>query len=285
MSQAQKEDKEVTGEINQEVPTISTLLKRKKITDVSSQIQKTKTTTNINTISIKSAIPNHTKSNIVPIDAPKNETVQIDVSQLNKANSGIKQKTITNIPVMTNDNLSLEIASQKQNYNRNTQGVPVFTKTLELEKFDLKQLSKNVKAKKSLALRKLDCLGYFHTLFDEIAYFESPAPGQMNGRLGFGNFQLITDIRSKQINAQSTPSIYDQVGSNQSDVYANEKLNSTDLNALKEIGFTAQQSIGVFPVHYEKQVIGVWICTSSKNVELEKKDLSTLSKLFSDLVL
>lgn len=289
MGNALKDENEKTGEINQEIPTVSTLLKRKKITDTTSLIKKTGET-KLNTISIKTPIPNHTKSNVIPIKDPEvpvptTETMQLDMSQLNKASSGLKQKTITNIPVITPESIAVELESQKINYNRQTQGVPVFNKTLELEKLDIKSFSKNVKASKSLALRKLDCLGYLHTKFSEIAYFETFIPGQLTGKVGFGNSKLVTGIKTNQMNAQNYPGIFTLLSKNESKVQNSTEFNQSDITEIQQIGFKSTKNLGIFPVSYEDQIIGVWVCTSDNDVKIDEKELKTVSKVFSDLVL
>ncbi|MBI3541912.1 MAG: hypothetical protein HY075_01370 [Deltaproteobacteria bacterium] len=163
---------------------------------------------------------------------------------------------------------------------------PVFSKTLVLEKLDLKAFQKAVgRHKKSTNMKKLDCLGYFSTRFSEIAYFEVNEAGSLAGVLGFGNLQLVMQIRDKAITAEALPSVYEAVTQGEIFLGPLESLRPEDQAGVAALGFTQTAFLGAFPVMYKKNLTGLWVCAGEAAQDVAPKEIEALKKFFSNLAI
>jgi hypothetical protein len=162
---------------------------------------------------------------------------------------------------------------------------PVFRGTLMLEKLELKAFQKMLgKHKKNANLKKLDCLGYFSTRFAEIAYFEVTQPGSLQGVLGFGNPRLVGDIRGAAATPQLLPSLFEVLAQGEIFVGAVESLREEDRAGLLALGFSVADIVGAFPMTQKKAVTGLWLCTAPSLGEIPPKEITAIKKTFTGLV-
>lgn len=161
---------------------------------------------------------------------------------------------------------------------------PAFNGTLILERLDLKAFQKMLKKhKKSPDMKKLDCLGYFSGGFAEIAYFEVTQPGSLAGVLGFGNPQLVSAIRGRVITAQLLPTIFEVLSIGEVFVGPSEGLRPEDLAGFVEMGFQATGFVGAFPMMRKKAVAGLWLCAGPVAQEIPPDEIKALGKILTGL--
>ncbi len=264
----------------QEVPTITSLLQRKKIP--------------VGT----STMSNSPVSDPAPVSmppTPKNDSTQLIASQTSEQNTGQtsvvtsrRRRGLQVIPggssTGTQTNPSTNSGSSKSTTPPPFMA-PVVVEALDLKSFD-KKLSKH---KKLPNLKKLDCLGYFSTRFKEITYFENPNPQSddvvnlLKGVLGFGSTGLVLNAKNQKIEMQFIPGVFEILGAKESFVGNVENLKAKDKAALMTLGFMQTSFVGIFTVVYKKKIQGVWIATSSKPVEMDAKELKKLKKILNDL--
>jgi hypothetical protein len=162
---------------------------------------------------------------------------------------------------------------------------PVFSGTLFVEKLDLKMFQKQLKAhKKSANMKKLDCISFFASIFSEVTFFQVNQPGSLSGVLGYGNSQLVTGTKQQTITPQTLPSIFEVLAQSEIFVGPIEGLRADDQAGFTSLGFSGPMFVGAFPMIYKKSVTGLWLCAAPNAVELSAKDIKTLKKIFSDLL-
>ncbi|MBI3557327.1 MAG: hypothetical protein HY074_13770 [Deltaproteobacteria bacterium] len=167
-----------------------------------------------------------------------------------------------------------------------TNGPPLFSKTLILEKLDFKGFQKAIgKHKKSTNFKKLDCLGYLGSRFTEITYFEVSEAGALQGVLGFGSQQLVVQTKSKTVTAEVLPGIFEAISQGEIFVGPAEMLRPEDQSGFATLGFAQTVFIGAFPMMYKKAVTGVWICASPVAQDIPQKEITSLKKFLSSFAL
>lgn len=160
---------------------------------------------------------------------------------------------------------------------------PVFKGKLHVEKTDLKTFEKQLsKHKKYPDLKKLDCIGFLSSFFDEVAFYTTSMQG-FKGVLGFGTTLLVTKTAANSFTAQSLPIGAHMASSG--DCYAGPivGLPQPDQNGFKALGFQATNSVGVFPIMQKKVCAGVWVCASNKPVSFDAKQMKALKKVFAGI--
>lgn len=244
----------------QEMPTVTTLLKRKKLAAVQATAQpaeaappaiEMQTMPSIHMEIPQAHAPAHAPTPVPPARTP--------IRLPEKTNSGLKRE-----PGMP----------------------PSFKAKLFVEALDLKKFDKNLsKHKKSVDMKKLDCLGFFSSYFEESAYYSVTQPGTFKGVLGYGATILVTNTKLQTVNGTSLPGILQIVGAGDPYVGSVMGLKPDDQQALNKLGFNALITVGVFPVVYKKQIIGMWICCGNRPVSFDAKQIKAIKKIFSSLVL
>ncbi len=181
---------------------------------------------------------------------------------------------------------STEQDTQQEQLSRAPGEPPLFTGILQIEPKELKQWQKALKShKKCSNMKKLSTLDYFAMRYSEIAYFEvSPDAAALVGMLGYGNIQLVTQIKDQLLSEELLPSLFGVLTGNECYTGPIEGLRAEDQQGLSQIGFQSTQFVGAFPVLYKKSITGLWICGSSGNVEISEKELKELKKQFTDFV-
>ena len=163
---------------------------------------------------------------------------------------------------------------------------PLFSRTLILEKSDLKGFQKAIgKHKKSTDMKKLDCLGYFNSRFTEITYFEVSEVGALQGVLGFGSQPLVIHAKEKALSAEVLPGVFEAISQGEIFVGPIEMLRPEDQSGFATLGFSQAVFIGAFPMMYKKAVTGVWICASPAAQDIPQKELNQLKKFLSSFAL
>ncbi len=243
--------------IVQEMPTVTTLLQRKKLTlgaepQIKPSTRRSNQTQLHRNLSLVPPTPVVTKDPIIPV---------------------------VHIPPVLSTPLSIPTLG--------TTTPPQFRGTLAVDALDLKSFEKNLKKLhfNSSNLIKLDCLGYFSTHFEEISYFSGVSNDTLQGRLGFGNPTLVSEIANSMIDQATFPSILEATKKQTAFCGSFENLSNQEKNTFQNIGFQKHITIGIFPVYFKKQLQGVWICSSSQHFEFPKKELKVIQKLFLNLKL
>ncbi|MGE4233148.1 MAG: hypothetical protein AB7F43_07450 [Bacteriovoracia bacterium] len=168
--------------------------------------------------------------------------------------------------------------------------IPEFAGTLILEKIEIKALPKALKShKKSLNNRKLDCLGYFSTHFTEIALLlTSEPPGNLLGQIGFGNTNLVTQIKNQKLDSTTVPTIFELLEKKEFFFGQLSQLKSKDQASLLNLGFVQKNkalplTVLIAPTYFKKKPVGVWVCAINNNSQLSEKERKELKKILSDL--
>lgn len=166
-------------------------------------------------------------------------------------------------------------------------GEPVsFRGILSLERLDFKSFQNCIKIhKKSVNMKKLDCLSYFASRFAEMAYFEARQAGSFSGVLGFGNVALVTGIRGQTILSEALPSVFELLRQGECFVGPVESLRSEDQAGFARLGFSRRAFVGAFPMGYKKAITGLWLCGSSEQVEIPPKELKALERFLSEFAI
>jgi hypothetical protein len=228
----------------QEVPTVTTLLKRKKL--------------GTNTLNTIEAPP-------VP-----SQTIELDIQNQSKVTEITKS-------------LKYQITEQQTRTNpkvRKPGEPPQFVKNLIFEKQDLNSLKKNLKNySKSSDLKKLFYLGFFANYFNEVAYYQYDISNSFRGRFGYGNLQLIALTQNNFINSFNADHILQIINNGVPYIGPGLALPEKCIESLQKLSFHKNHFIGIFPVLQKKKVVGVWLCTSNQDVTLSQKDLKNLTKL------
>lgn len=176
--------------------------------------------------------------------------------------------------------------SQPKAVNHKSGLPPVFQGELVLECQDLKSLQKSIKRhKNSTKLKKLDCMEYFSGWFSEITYFEVSEQGVLSGILGWGNNTLVTQTATRKLTQELLPSIFEVLLTGEVFAGSIESLRTEDKQGFEQLGFTGYDYVGAFPIQFKKAVTGLWLCAGKTPVEIEPKELKALKKLFLDFVL
>lgn len=176
-----------------------------------------------------------------------------------------------------------EPKTQRPNEEKKLVGPPKFCKELALEKLDLKLLQKKIRQhRRSLDLKKLDCLGYFSSRFNEMAFFEMTDENVLQGVLGFGNPQLVSEITNKMFSVEVLPGVFDLLSQSEAYVGAVEGLRDENQSGLTQVGFQVTAGIAVIPVVLKKAIVGVWICTASQVQEMASQEIKALKALVAD---
>ncbi|MBI2606625.1 MAG: hypothetical protein HYW49_11165 [Deltaproteobacteria bacterium] len=163
---------------------------------------------------------------------------------------------------------------------------PPFMEKLILDPIDLKRFSKELRAhRKSVKLKKLDCLGFLSTRFAEIVYFATVPTGALAGTLGFGSTELVSGARRRMVTPEKFPALFEIVSQGTCFLGSIEQFRAEDQQVLHGIGLRNSATAGIFPVLKKKKFLGVWVCGARNPVELSPKELKTLTKIFSDLQL
>ncbi len=259
-----KSQEDKTG-FAQEMPTVTTLLQRKKLSTAVSQSP------------VETTQP-------IELSERRRSTKMIQVEPVAEAT---ESPTTDPRPKPISSGVTLSQISVRKRGEP-----PPFRKTLSVESLTLKELKRRIsKQKKFIELRKLHCLGYFASMFDEIAYFSLSSEPQVSGtsaqgRLAFGNPNLVSGIRLCGISEQLCPSIVDLMHAGAPFCGAAESLREEDTSSLAGMGFTKLAGLGIFPVHVKGALKGVWVCGTSRPEGLpEERELKELKKTLADLQL
>lgn len=163
---------------------------------------------------------------------------------------------------------------------------PAFAEKLILDAIDLKRFPKELRAhRKSVKLKKLDCLGFLSTRFEEIAYFATVPTGALSGTVGFGNAEFVSGARKRMLTPAKFPALFEIAAQGKCFTGSIEQFRAEDQQALHGIGLRNAAAVGIFPVVKKRKLLGVWVCGAKSAVELSQKELKTLTKIFSDLQL
>lgn len=248
-----------TGELTnsgvvEDVPTISTLLQRKKLT-----------------VSQAKDLP------VAPPELPSrslNMTVKAPVTA-SKSSPGVS-KPHKEMPV--------------QPISHRAESSPIFKKKLVLDALDLKTLKRFLKRdKKNDALKKLHVFGFFSTLFSEIAYFDLDATSQeFFGVMGYGSPLLAADARALKFDISNAPSIFGIVANGKPFCGNPNALRSEDVMLLKTFGFHSAQSLALFPVMKKRlfgkvKVQGVILATSGSSIDIDAKEMKQIALALQNL--
>lgn len=261
-----------TSSAIKEIPTVSTLLQRKKYSNPSES--------ELNVV-LEQPATFHMESEVV--DHPK----EISQSGLMNATPSLVTPSIPSQPARP--------TNQKSTKSIRLQQPPIFKKTLLLERLSIDLLAKRLRRnRKKSQILKLDILGYFSTLFSEVTYFEFSSQ-QMAGVLGYGSAELVAMTRGVIVNSTQAPSLTTMISSGRSFVGPMNSLREEDLRQLRALGFKGNVTLGVFPVCTRKmlfgfiplnkkvEVQGAWICACDNALNIDEKSKSKLRRLFTNL--
>jgi hypothetical protein len=264
--------KEEDSQKTPEVPTITSLLNRKKLTTEKSLTEQ----------KVPSEVSSSGQSEPSKKDIAEPTVIVTSSEVSSEPRITPARRKLPTETVQTSTGLTRKVIQTQTSQIKGEP--PSFNKTLILDALDLKAFEKALKKnKKSPDLKKLDCLGYFSKWFAEIAYFRVHSQERIQGVLGFGNSELVTQIKSHQLTSKLAPGIFDIVVQGEIFVGSVESLRTEDKKGLQTLGFKALNSIAIVPMIKKKQIVGIWVCTAGQSVEIPAKENKSLEKIFSDL--
>lgn len=279
----EKSPAENTGFV-QEMPTVTTLLQRKKLAVTQTGLApataiSAPASPSANEITIHGASET---PEVQPARRRPPKTVTVEEEQKTTfAQAPTRTTTLPSAAKGMGGRTSLTLSQISIRKNGEP---PPFRNALYVESTTIKAFEKALGKHKKLGdIKKLDCIEYFSTYFSEISFFAVTQPGSAQGVLGFGNVDLVSGIQNCSLSPNLFPSISDLLSQSATFCGALESLRAEDAQSLGSIGFKQLAYLGVFPVSFKKELLGVWICTASTAQEIPEKELKTLKKLLANL--
>ena len=250
-----------TTSLEKEIPTVTTLLRRKKLSSPSSiELDK-------NTLKISEPIPTKMITNAESLITQPEELSSVKLVE--------PSNTLSNI---TPANHSIEPSKISQNSNQ----PPEFKKNIVQTPLSFKEFKKLNFKKMHPKLLLLDTINFYSTIFEEIAFFESTKSTTIySGRVGYGNPKLITTIREQVLGKENSKFILSMLTQNQAYHFETSQLGNEMITWLQVYGFTKTKHIFLIP-HTTALKNSFWICTSQNN-KINDKELEKIFTTIQDI--
>ncbi|GEM_PF-1695445 len=276
-----------------EIPTVSTLLQRKKYTASGAEGSEPNVVLEDST-NAPNAVGNngpsmfHMESEAVE----RKESSQPSISKLTPSLATPSPQTAA-IPAARPMTGSSSASGTRSTSSLKLKQPPLFKKKLHLEKITLSQLPKHLRrARRSSNANKLSLLSFLAGYFSEITYFALTAEGQVTGQLGYGSPELVAMTRGVVLSSTQMPGLFQIIQGGNCFVGPSSGLRDEDLRQLRATGFKSQGFVGIFPVtkrkkilglipHGPVKVLGVWLCAASSAVALDPKLQKKILKLLA----
>ncbi len=244
---------EDTGSVAKEMPTVSTLLRRKKLTVISGSQS-------------KESIPPEPQSTKV-MENP-NQDIELELEK----NTSEEIETNQPISLFSQDQQLLE------NHMISNSEPPPFKKVLVVEKMNLKQFQKSLNTPKNKNFILLDVIGMLSEYFDEFSLFESSKGLAMySGRIGFGNASLSSNIRNIILGKENASSIINLAALEKPIQMLVDDSNLEMIEFFKLVGFHKSGHFVLIPTKGSGNKKFFWACIRGSS-ELKEKELENLFK-------
>lgn len=294
------ENKEVTRTITtnpdlgktEDVPTISTLLQRKKM-PAAKPAAKGSESFKISEGPSLPPRPSDTNSGILletlPIEIPQSDTpIQVGPPAIP---IGTGQSEPSAAPVITRAKRKSPTGAgyhAKEAGAKVTGSIPLFKKQIKLESLDLETLQKRLSSHRGKTnLIKLDLLGYFTSFFPEVGLF-LVSTNSAEGILGYGNPVLVSKARKLRVLFETIPSFFEIAMSSTPFVGDPNALNPAEIDVFHSLGFHFKGSIGFFPIVNKpflrkKRLVGFFVCFGNEPQDFNTQTLKKLQTLLAKL--